>query len=97
MFRDQCVFKKRKGDCYHQVKLEIRRYEMPKWRGRAINHVHYLRETELCKNRVVKTKIAQVHITSTLVGFYSNYRSIGRHDYFEFAGQTSRHDWYSFR
>jgi hypothetical protein len=97
MFRDQCVFKKRKGDCYHQIKQEIRRYEMPKWRGRAINHVHYLRETELCKGRVVKTEIAQVHITGTVIGFYNQYRNVLRHDYFEIAGQTSRHDWYSFR
>jgi len=95
MFREQCIFRKRKGDCYHQVKQEIRRYEMLKWRGRAINHVHYLRETELCKGRVVKTEIAQVHITGTLVGFTPNYRNVLRHDYFEISGQTTRHDWYS--
>lgn len=95
MFRDQCVFKKRKGKCYHQIKQEIRRYEMPKWRGRAINHVHYLRETELCKGRVVKTEIAQVHITGSLVGFNSNYRNVLTHDYFQISGQTTRHDWYS--
>ena len=97
MFNKNCPFRKRKGDCYHQVKQEIRRYQMPKWRGRAINHVHYLRETELCKGRVVKTEIAQVHITGTVIGFHEQYRNVLRHDYFEIAGQTSRHDWYSFR
>lgn len=97
MFRDQCVFKKRKGECYHQIKQEIRRYEMPRWRGRAINHVHYLRETELCKGRVVRSHVAQVHITGTVVGFFSTYRNVLRHDYYELAGQTSRHDPYSYR
>ena len=97
MFRDGCPFRKRKGECYHQMKYEIRRYEMPNWRGRAINHVHYLRTTEFCKGRIVKTEIAEVHITQSLIGFHSEYRNVLRNDHFEFAGQTSRHDWYSFR
>ena len=95
MFNENCPFRKRKGDCYHQVKSEIRRHEMLKWRGRAINHVHYLRRTELCKGRVVNMEITQIHITGTLVGFTSQYRNVLRHDYYEIAGETKRRDWYS--
>ena len=85
MFSKDCPFRKRKGECYHQMKHEIRRYEMPKWRGRAINHVHYLRTTEFCKGRVVKSHVAQIHIKGTVVGFFQTYRNVLAHDYYIIA------------
>ena len=35
---------------------------MLKWRGRAINHVHYLRRTELCKGRAVNMEITPASV-----------------------------------
>ena len=96
-FEKECPFKKRKGDCYHTTTQEIRRYEMPPWSKRKINHVHYLRTSEKCKGKIIKTEIAQIHILGTAVGFSNKYRNVLRHDYYELAGQTSRHDLYSFR
>jgi hypothetical protein len=86
MFNKNCPFRKRKGECYHQVKREIRRYDMPKWNKRAINHVYYTKVTELCKGKVVTTHIQQVHVVNTLAPVTSNYRNILRHDWYKIAG-----------
>jgi hypothetical protein len=84
MLEKNCPFKKRKA-CYHVLKREIRRYDMPKWNKRAINHVYYTRVTELCNKKVVSTTVRQVHVINTLAPLSSTYRNILRHDNYKLA------------
>jgi hypothetical protein len=86
MRKNNCPLRKRKGSlCYHYMRKEIRRYEMPAWSNRRINHVHYLRETELCNGRIVKIEIAQIHIKGSVAGVFNNYRKVLAHDYYSIA------------
>jgi hypothetical protein len=88
MFNKNCPYRKRKNDgygCYHQLKHEIRKHEMGRWPKRVLNHVYYIRQTELCKGRPVTTRILQAHLISTLVGVGSNYRNVLRSDYYNLA------------